>query len=158
MALSKQPKRSVLIAARLITAIVSIAGAEAKLWFGGYPRFWAMDESWGGPSPQYTCDANLGWSAREGRYDLVWPEHQGVSRNTNWSDGRRATAEVEPARSATNRPRVMFFGDSFIQGYQLSDWETLPWIVQKRHPQVEVSNFGIGNFGTYQSYLAMKRW
>ena len=35
--------RSVLIAARLITAVVSLAGAEAMLWFGGYPRWWAMD-------------------------------------------------------------------------------------------------------------------
>ncbi len=153
-----QPKRSVLIAARLITAIVSIAGAEGMLWFGGYPRWWSMDAPWGGPSPQYACDADLGWSAREGRYDLVWPEHQGVSHYTNWSGGRRATSEVEPALNIRNRPQVMFFGDSFIQGYQLSDWETLPWIVQKRHPEVQVSNFGAGDFGTYQCYLAMKKW
>jgi hypothetical protein len=157
MALSKQPKRSVLIAARLITAVVSLAGAEAMLWFGGYPRWWAMDAPWGGPSPQYACDADLGWSAREGIFDLVWPEHPGVSHYTNWNGGRRATAEVEPARR-DNRPQVMFFGDSFIQGYQLSDWETLPWIVQKRHPEVQVSNFGAGDFGTYQCYLAMKKW
>jgi len=52
----------------------------------------------------------------------------------------------------------MFFGDSFVQGYQLSDSETLPWIVQKRHPELEVTNFGVGNFGTYQCYLDMKRW
>ena len=152
------PRRSILIAARVITAIVSIAGAEAMLWFGGYPRWWAMDAAWGGPSPQYACDADLGWNSREGRFDLVWEAHQGVSKNTNWSNGRRATAEVEPVRSATSRPQVMFFGDSFIQGYQLSDWETLPWIVQKRHPEVDVSNFGVGNFGTYQCYLDMKRW
>lgn len=157
MAASKQPKRSVLIAARLITAVVSLAGAEGMLWFGGYPRWWAMDAPWGGPSPQYACDASLGWSAREGRFDLVWPEHPGVSRYTNWSGGRRATSEAEPARD-DNRPKVMFFGDSFIQGYQLSDWETLPWIVQKRHPEIQVSNFGAGDFGTYQSYLATKKW
>jgi hypothetical protein len=156
MAPLKQPKRSVLIAARLVTAVVSLAGAEAMLWFGGYPRWWAMDAPWGGPSPQYACDADLGWSAREGRFDLVWPEHPGVSRYTNWSGGRRATAAVEPSRD--NRPQVMFFGDSFIQGYQLSDWETLPWIVQRRHPEVLVSNFGAGDFGTYQCYLAMKKW
>jgi hypothetical protein len=152
-----KPKRSVLIAARLITAVVSLAGAEGMLWFGGYPRWWAMDAPWGGPSPQYSCDADLGWSAKQGQFNLVWPGHPGVSRYTNWSGGRRATAEIEPPRTDT-RPQVMFFGDSFIQGYQLSDWETLPWIVQKRHPEVQVSNFGSGDFGTYQSYLAIKKW
>ena len=157
MAPSKQPKRSVLIAARIITAVVSLAGAEAMLWFGGYPRWWAMDAPWGGPSPQYACDADLGWSAKPGRFDLVWPGHPNVSRYTNWSGGRRATADMEPARIST-RPQVMFFGDSFIQGYQLSDWETLPWIVQRRHPEVQVSNFGSGDFSTYQCYLAMQKW
>ena len=34
-----KPKRSVLIAARLITAVVSLA-----------PRRWSMDVPWGGPS------------------------------------------------------------------------------------------------------------
>ena len=153
---SKQPKRSVLIAARLITAVVSLAGAEAMLWFGGYPRWWAMDAPWGGPSPQYACDATLGWSARQGQFDLVWPDHPGSTRYTNWSGGRRATAEAEPGNS-DSRPKVMFFGDSFIQGYQLSDYETLPWILQKRHPEVQVANFGSGDFSTYQCYLAMKK-
>jgi hypothetical protein len=53
--------------------------------------------------------------------------------------------------------QVLFFGDSFIQGYGLSDPETLPWIVQQRHPELAVSNYGVGLYGTYQSYLAMKR-
>ena len=154
---SKQPKRSVLIAARLITAVVSLAGAEAMLWFGGYPRWWAMDAPWGGPSPQYACDAELGWSAREGLFDLVWPGHPGVVRYTNWSGGRRATAGTEPARTDP-RPQVMFIGDSFVQGYQLSDWETLPWIVQRRHPEVKVSNFASGDYSTYQAYLAVRKW
>ena len=154
---SKKPKRSVLIAARLITAVVSLAGAEAVLWLGGYPRWWGMDKPWGGPSPQYACDADLGWSSRQGTFNLVWPEHPSVIRYTNWSGGRRATAEKEPAPGDA-RPKVMFFGDSFVQGYQLSDWETLPWVVQRRHPEVQVSNFAAGDFSTYQAYLAIKKW
>src|ERR1700693_6505784 len=96
-----QPKRSVLIAARLITAVVSLAGAEGMLWFGGYPRWWAMDAPWGGPSPQYSCDAALGWSAKQGQFNLVWPGHPGVSRYTNWSGGPGATPGREPP---TTRP------------------------------------------------------
>jgi hypothetical protein len=158
MAPSKQPRHSVLIAARLITAVVSLAGAEAMLWFGGYPRWWAMDPQWGSTSPQHECDSDLGWRAREGRFNLVWPGRPGTTVVTNWSQGRRATAEQELAGDAQNRPKVMFFGDSFVQGYQLSDSETLPWIVQQRHSDVVVSNFGTGDYGTDQSYMAIEKW
>ncbi len=157
MAPPKKPKRSVLIAARLITAIVSLAGAEAMLWFGGYPRWWAMDPQWGTTPPEYESDSVLGWRNREGRFDLAWPERPGTTRVTNWSQGRRATAEREPADDAPIGPRVLFFGDSFVQGYQLSDSETMPWIVQKNHPELNISNFGTGDYATYQSYLAIKR-
>jgi len=160
MASDKQaPKRSVLILARLITAIVGIAGAEGILWFGGYPNWWRLDPAWGGGSPEYESDANLGWRARQGQFDVVWSDgsDNGHPRHvTNWSEGRRATAEQEPPRNPT-RPQILFFGDSYIEGYGLSDAETLPWIVQKRHPEAQVSNYGAGLYGTYQSYLAMKK-
>ena len=152
-----KPRRSVLWTARLVTAIVSLAGAEGMLWFLGYPPWWGMDPSWGGASPEYQCDLELGWKPREGKFDLVW-SGQAPAHYTNWSGGRRATANQEPAGESSNRPQVLFFGDSFPQGYQLSDADTLPWIVQQRHPGLSVSNFGSGNYGTYQSYLAMKKW
>jgi hypothetical protein len=158
MAPSKQPRHSVLIAARLITAVVSLAGAEAMLWFGGYPRWWTMDPQWGTTPPEYQSDSILGWQNREGRFNLAWPDLSGTTLVTNWSQGRRATAEQELAGDARNRPKVMFFGDSFVQGYQLSDSETLPWIVQQRHSDVVVSNFGTGDYGTDQSYMAIEKW
>jgi hypothetical protein len=151
------PRRSVLIAARLITAVVALAGAEGVLWFGGYPAWWAMDPNWGAAAPQYQQDSELGWTAREGTFDLVWPGlRDSPQRTTDWSHGRRATSPHEPQDTA-GRNRVMFFGDSYVQGYGLADSETFPWIVQQRHPDLAVSNFGVGDYGTYQSYLAMKR-
>jgi hypothetical protein len=159
MPVGKQPPRpSVLILARLITAVVGLAGAEGVLWFGGYPDWWRMDPILGSGGPEYQSDADLGWKARPGSYDLVWAD--GSSSHsfhyTNWSGGRRATSLREPPRDS-NLSQVLFFGDSYIQGYGLSDAETLPWIVQKRHPEVQVSNYGAGLYGTYQSYLAMKK-
>jgi len=130
------------------------------LWFGGYPDWWAMDPVWGGGSPEYQADADLGWRSRQGDFTLVWasdsePKHP--FHYSNWSNGRRATSEQEPS-AASQRPKVLFFGDSYIQGYGLSDAETLPWMIQKRHPELDVSNYGAGLYGTYQSYLAMKKW
>lgn len=152
------PKRSVLIAARLITTVVSLAGAEGMLWFEGYPGWWAMDPGTGGGSSEYQCDKDLGWSPREGVYDLAFP---GPSphpfRYTNWSGGARATSPNKPSAAAPATRQVLFFGDSFIQGYGLTDSETLPWMVQERHPELQVSNYGAGLYGTYQSYLAMRK-
>jgi len=146
------------IAARLITAVVSLLGVEAMCWFLGYPVWWAMDPSWGAAAAGYEADPELGWALRPGRWDLVWTGlRDDPVLNTNWSHGQRATAERKPAQDAANRPRVLFFGDSYVQGYGLADWETLPWIVQKRHPEVQVSNFGAGSYGTYQCYLSLKR-
>ena len=147
------------MAARLITALVSLAGAEAVLWFGGYPNWWAMDPALGGAVPEYQADPDLGWRARQGAFNLVWADGSSSGHPfyyTNWSDGRRATSEQEPS-SNSSRPRILFFGDSYIQGYGLSDFETLPWMVQKRHPELEVSNYGAGLYGTYQSYLAIEK-
>src|SRR5690242_8584406 len=150
-----KPRKSVLVIARLITAIVGLAGAEGVLWFGGFPSWWAMDPSRRSASAEYEADPDLGWRTKEGQYDLASPGlREGAVRNTNWSGGRRATG-TQSAGSA--KPQVLFFGDSYIQGYGLSDQETLPWIVQQHHPEVEVSNYGAGSYGTYQCYLAMNR-
>jgi hypothetical protein len=157
----RRPNPRVLIAARLITAVVSLAGAEGVLWFAGYPNWWALDPTYNGAGPQYEADAELGWKARQGEYSLVWADRSNLShpaQTTNWSEGRRATSERMPPPRSPNQGRILFFGDSYVQGYGLSDSETLPWLVQKRHPELEVSNYAAGLYGTYQSYLAMKRW
>ena len=151
------PKRSVVITAQILALLVGLAGAEGLLKVAGYPVWWAMDPGWGGSSPDYETDPQLGWRVREGNRDLTMAG-LGNFHATNWSGGRRATSPHAPGPDAANRPQVMFFGDSYIQGYALSDAQTLPWIVQEHHPGVLVSNFGAGNYGTYQSYLAMQKW
>lgn len=150
----KRPKRSVLIAARLISLLIGLAGAEGILWFGGYPGWWqtlhiSRDDS------EYAPDPQLGWKNREGQFDMVDPERNTPFRYTNWSLGRRATSDREPAAPM---PRILFFGDSYVQGYGLSNQQTFAWIVQKNHPELAVSNFGTADYGTYQSYLTLARY
>jgi hypothetical protein len=154
---SNPPRRSVIIAARVITVAISLAGAEGMLWLEGYPQWWGMDPASGGRQAEYNCDQDLGWSPRAGTFKLSFPPDPRVFRYTNWSGGRRATSPQPPPAEVPASQQVLFFGDSFIQGYGLSDAETLPWIVQQRHPELAVSNYGVGLYGTYQSYLAMKR-
>ncbi len=152
-----QPKRSVLIAARVISLAIGLAGAESILWFGGYPAWWQTLHISGDDS-EYAPDPDLGWKNRQGQFHLVDPERNTPFQYTNWSQGRRATADREPAVDAARTPRVLFFGDSYVQGYGLSNQQTFAWIVQQVHPELAVSNFGTADYGTDQSYLAIAKY
>ena len=152
----KRPRRSILIAARLLSLLIGVAGAEGVLWFGGYPNWWqtlhiSRDDS------EYAPDPDLGWKNRQGQFDRVDPARNSPFRYTNWSQGRRATADSEPTQDSARLPRVLFFGDSYVQGYGLANQQTFAWMVQKSHPELVVSNFGTADYGTYQSYLAMAK-
>lgn len=153
----KQPKRSVLILARLLSLAIGLAGAEGVLWFGGYPGWWrGLQVS--GDASEYAPDLDLGWKNRQGQFNLVDPQRHMPFQYTNWSRGRRATADHEPVADAPTTPRALFFGDSYVQGYGLSNRETLAWMVQQKHPDVAVSNFGTADYGTYQCYLAIAKY
>ena len=43
------------------------------LWLEGYPNWWGLDQAWGGAYPKYKCDPKLGWSPREGVFNLTFP-------------------------------------------------------------------------------------
>ncbi len=151
----KQPKRSIVLAARVISLVLGLAGAEGILWFGGYPAWWqalnlSRDDS------EYAPDPDLGWKNRQGQFDLVDPQRHSPFRYTNWSQGRRATADHEPGEDVSSR--VLFFGDSYVQGYGLSNQQTFAWIAQQKHPELAISNFGTADYGTYQSYLAIAKY
>ncbi len=152
----KQPRRSIAIAARLVALTIGLAGAEGVLWFGGYPSWWQTLHASRDDSP-YAPDADLGWRNRQGQFQLMDSQRNRPFLYTNWSQGRRATADRDPAPDAAST-RVLFFGDSYVQGYGLSNPQTFEWMIQARHPELAVSNFGTANYGTYQSYLAIAKY
>jgi len=155
MAQPPLPKPVILWTARIITTIVSIGLAEGVLWLGGFPTWRGQQISPTSAMSQYQADPELGWTNRPGIYSMIAPDGAKF-RYTNWPDGRRATTQQEPAASDP-RPRFVFVGDSYVYGYGLSDSETFAWLVQQRHPELEVENLGTPGYGTYQSLLTMQR-
>lgn len=102
-----------------------------------------------------TRDDYLGWRMFPGDYNLV-PIDRPVNKSitvTIFNDGGRKTRANEVDASSES---VEFIGGSFIQGHGLSDEKTIPWKVQQLLPTVDVRNYGVGAYGTIQTFLNMK--
>lgn len=103
----------------------------------------------------FEADAVRGWRSKPGHH--VFVPRPGESREVRFTilpDGSRATGPEPPRdRSA---PLWALVGDSFGQGWGLSDEETLAWRLQARWPGVRLRNDATGGYGTYQSLLTLE--
>jgi lysophospholipase L1-like esterase len=94
-------------------------------------------------------DARLGWRNKPGEYAFGRLEPIHV---TFWSDGTRATAP----RPIEGNVRFALVGDSFTEGWAVTDTRTFGWKLQERFPQVSVRNYGSAGYSTAQVLLALK--
>jgi lysophospholipase L1-like esterase len=94
-------------------------------------------------------DAELGWKNKPGEYNFGIIE---PIRMTFWPDGTRATAP----RPVEADVRLALIGDSFTEGWAVTDTQTFGWKLQERFPKVSVRNYGSSGYGTVQSLLALK--
>lgn len=62
------------------------------------------------------------------------------------SDGSRRTSDSAPARRVE---RWLLLGCSYTQGLGRTDQETFGWRLQSMFPDVLLTNFGTGGYGTY---------
>ena len=64
---------------------------------------------------------------------------------------------VRPAGAAPEgRDAIWFFGDSVTYGWGLDDDVTYPWLIQQKHPELEVVNFAVGGYSTLQSLIELE--
>ena len=93
-------------------------------------------------------DPVLGWRAMPGAYRIpAWVPDAPPITMTIWPDGSRATSERQVKRSR----QVVLVGDSFTQGWAISDDETFAWKLQARLPDVEIVNYGTAGYNGVQS-------
>jgi hypothetical protein len=72
---------------------------------------------------------------------------------THNSDGFRSP---EPVQS--NKPVIVFLGDSLVWGFDVEANERFTEQLQSRHPEWDVRNLGISGYGTDQEYLLLQRY
>lgn len=98
-------------------------------------------------------DPVLGWRMKPGSY-----RYPGYTNDappitlTIWPDGSRATR----AQQTEQRRRIVLIGDSFTQGWAVSDDDTYAWKLQARFPAVEVVNYGTGGYNGVQALLRLE--
>ena len=101
-------------------------------------------------------DPVLGFTYLPGRFKVTFDDGDSWVL-THRLDSLRIARPVDADDAFRGRPGVWIFGCSFVHGWGLNDTETLPWKVQARLPGFDVTNFGVGGYGTVQSLLQFRR-
>jgi hypothetical protein len=147
------PRAGLVAATALVAVALGLALGEALLRAAGRGP-WRRPELPGFEPVMHEPDAELGWRNRPGAY--AYPGYTPGApevRVTYLPDGSRATG----FRGDASANEVWLVGDSFMQGWGLSDDETLAWRLQERQPRLRFVNFGTGGYGTWQSLLRLER-
>lgn len=102
----------------------------------------------------YEHDSELGWINSPGLFEYeavgrvikkrIWPDHSRITR----LDRFPPEPSTEP---------VLYFGDSFIEGWGLNDDETLAWQTQEAFPTRSVYNYAVSAHGICQTLAMVRR-
>jgi hypothetical protein len=147
------PKAALVTGTGLVSAVLVLAIAELLLRVLG-PGPWRRIAPPPNEPVMYEADPELGWRNRPGHY--AYPGYSRGApeiRMTYRADGSRAT-RLEPDAAG---PALLLIGGSYVQGWGISDEETVGWRLQERLPDLDVRNFGVGGFGTFQSLILLER-
>ena len=140
----------------IVSVVISVAAFEGVLRLMGFTPWTYLATDRSEPTTS-EFDPVLGWKSKEGSF--VFPPYGprgGQTVLTILPSGMRKSWEHQKG-SGDRRPKIIFAGCSFTQGWALSDRETFPWKVQQKLPSFEVLNFGTNGYGTYQSLLLLER-
>ena len=128
-----------------------LIGAEILLRVTGIAEPWSVLAK--NEPAMFEPDPVLGWKAKPGKFQIDPYSSEGHETHyTILGDGSRATSKNQQSNSYD----LVFLGGSFTQGFGVSDEDTFAWKLQSRFPSLQIGNFGVGGYGTYQSLLLLK--
>lgn len=99
-------------------------------------------------------DTALGWISKPGKY--LFPRYEADGKMVEYNiltDGSRRTSQNQ----IPSNYDVILLGDSFTQGWAVSDEETFAWKLQALLPDYKIGNFGVGGYSAYQVLLMMRK-
>ena len=97
--------------------------------------------------------AILGWKPKEGVYDFPpYTKDGDYTKFTILKNGNRYSGD-----GPNNiKGDVVFIGGSYTQGWAVNDEETFPYLIQKKLSNFSVKNYGVGAYGSFQSFLMLE--
>jgi hypothetical protein len=104
------------------------------------------------PGNHTRFDADLGWAGVPGGSGQLVTENASVSLQNN-SHGFR---DVE--HSASDKPAIVFLGDSFTWGFEVEFDEMFVNLMRESLPDYELYNLAHIGYGTDQSMLTLRGW
>jgi len=108
------------------------------------------------PGGKYQApDPVLGYRHLPGKFKITFPDGHSWTA-THLPNTLRITRPLDSYAQPTGLEQIWLFGCSLVHGWGVDDHETLGWQMQLRLPRHEVVNFGVGGYGTWQSYLQFR--
>jgi hypothetical protein len=101
-------------------------------------------------------DPVLGFRPLPGTYTVVF-DHRDRWQITNLRDSTRITRPLHTYDGSPRGGGIWVFGCSFVQGWGIDDADTFSWKLQEQFPGHDVVNFGVGGYGTLQSWLQLRQ-
>ena len=137
------------IALCVSSALISLLLAEFGLrifWTSDFPQL--QDEK----NLMYRYDEGLGWFPIPGSQRTI----RTPTRTFTAVHNRQGFRDSEFA--ASQKPGIVFLGDSFVWGYDVESAERFTDKLQTRHSEWAVYNFGVSGYGTDQEFLLLKQF
>lgn len=140
----------------LVSLIIALALAEGLLRLIGHkPWGYALLDA--NEPTVHEPDPALGWRNKQGDY-LVPPYHPtGKPIHLIFLDDGRRRTRADSFKIDQTEGALVIVGGSFSQGWAVSDSATYAWKLQQRYPSLDVTNYGTGGYGSYQSLLVLER-
>ncbi len=156
LCLKPATERRARILALIVSIFVSLVASEGLLRLLGYEPWTYLTLDRNEPV-MFEYDSSLGWRTKEGHFEIPPYDPSGSKTAlTILKSGVRKSSEHQ-TEAMDSRPKMIFVGCSFTQGWAINDDETFPWKIQQKLPSFEVMNYGAGGYGTYQSLLLLER-
>ncbi len=143
----KSPNRWALLGLVLGSLIVTAGTAEIGLRLFFHDKFALADDE---RNLMYRYDATLGW------FPIPNSQRQVTGARTisavHNSQGFRGPELVK-----SDKPVIVFLGDSFTWGADVEIAERFTEKLQAKHPEWKIYNFGVSGYGTDQEYLLLQK-
>ena len=136
--------------AKILFAFFSLVICEFTLWLLDFPVWMRSDLSHGWHW-SIEVDPVIGWKHKAGIYEMADGSHHFTQ--TFEDRGTRLTGLNQ---ASDGKPHIIFLGDSYVEGFGLSDQETFTWKIAAQFPQFIIENYGTGGYGAVHSYLQLK--